>query len=219
VGCLISEQPVPPEVIRLVKSLTRPDIYTDVSPIIELFSVLSSLINLYVQTKKTKSGDQSPTDIISALDDIDADLLDWESRLPPLWTGAPHTGSILHDQGSNWVPRLWGYYRLCRILIHRVILDNMHRPSGREEVSHQILKDMCSGIYASIPSMLQKGLLNSSFEPCLGLTSDVFFLVTILQALLKLTERQDVVENWAGPAAEELGGKFIPLRALIERRQ
>ncbi|KAL4861222.1 hypothetical protein BDV12DRAFT_71402 [Aspergillus spectabilis] len=217
VGCLISEQPVPPDVIRLVKSLTRADIYADVSPIIELFILLSSLVNLYVQAKKSQSGDRGSTDITSALDEIDGDLIDWESRLPPLWTGAPHTGSILHDQGSKWIPRLWGYYRLCRILTHRVLLDNNHQSPGREEVSRQILQDMCSEIYASVPSMLQRSVVDACFEPFMGLTSDVFFLVTILQALLKLTERKDVIENWAAPAAEKLGGRFIPLRGFVAR--
>ncbi|KAL5342744.1 hypothetical protein BJX70DRAFT_394585 [Aspergillus crustosus] len=259
IGCLISEQPVPRDVIRLVKSLRREaedegeeinsyiDIDIDIAAIVELFTLLSSLVNLYVQIKKShsQSGDKSPSstetdlNMTSALAEIDADLLHWESRLPPLWTGAPHTGRaiISHNRdesgGTHWIPRLWGYYRLCRILTHSIILDdnrnnNNNTQKGLSPIelknSRKIIRQMCAGIYASVPAMLKKSFFFSCFEPCLGLTSDVFFLVTILQALVKVTvaaaaaaaeDVEDVVGNWACPASEVLGGKFGPLRGFV----
>ncbi|KAL4905227.1 hypothetical protein BDW74DRAFT_178230 [Aspergillus multicolor] len=101
-GCLISEQLVPPHVVRFATSLTLPAMSADVSLVIELFILLSDVINLYLEAKMFRSGDQRPTDITAALNKLSADLLNWESRLPPLWTSAPY------DEASNWVSRLLG---------------------------------------------------------------------------------------------------------------
>ncbi|KAL4881787.1 hypothetical protein BJY04DRAFT_217853 [Aspergillus karnatakaensis] len=220
-GCLISETPVLADITKLVKGLIQSDIHVDVSPITELFTFFSSLVNLYIQSRKSNSpsGLHSPsrdnTALTTALAEIDSELIDWESRLPPLYTGGPHTGSYLHQDSANWIPRLWGYYRLCRILTHRVILDNTTLSPAKEEVSRKIIAEMCAAIYASVPSMLNKSFVNACYEPCLGLTSDVFFLVTILQALIKVTVKEDVVSNWAGCAEGELGGRFSPMRGFV----
>lgn len=63
-------------------------------------------------------------------------------------------------------------------------------------------------------------MLRRSFgcpDQCLGLTSDVFFLVTILQVLVKLTDRRTVVREWAGPAQKQLGEGFDPLKHFVAR--
>ncbi|RAL07700.1 Zn(II)2Cys6 transcription factor [Aspergillus homomorphus CBS 101889] len=208
-GCLISEQPVSPDIVSLVQ------IYANSSPFIGLFILLSDLVNLYVQEKKAHYGSQSAT--ARALASIDAELTSWESRLPPLWKDSPITRGVPNDQGSTWVPRLWGYYRVCRMLVHRVFLDATHPSPGREQVSHGILKSLCSDIYASVPSILRQCFTDDHPDPGPGLTSDVFFLVTILQALSTLTARNEVVENWATPATEELGEGFVPLKAFVAR--
>ncbi|KAL4882142.1 hypothetical protein BJY04DRAFT_217465 [Aspergillus karnatakaensis] len=206
-GCLISEQLVPPHVVRFATSLTLPAMSADVSLVIELFILLSNVINLYLEAKMLRSGDQRSEDITTALYTFSADLLNWESRLPPLWTSAPY------DEATNWIPRLLGYYRLCRILTQRVMLDYTHPSLQQEKLSRQVLEDMCMEIYKSFLPMLQH-----CFEPCLSLTSDVIFLVTILQALLKVTNRKTVVESWAGPSDKVLGPGFAPLRVFVNRQ-
>ncbi|KAL3481737.1 hypothetical protein BJX99DRAFT_270074 [Aspergillus californicus] len=205
-GCLIKGQPVPLEVIGIVRSVAGADISADVSLVIELLILLRRVVNLYIRTRKSQSAEQRPTDISSALKNMDTDLTNWESRLPPFWTAA-------HDQSTNWIPRLMGYYRFCRVLTHRAILENTNPSSVGQAVSQQIVKNMCSEIYASVPAMLQ-----NCFDPCLELTSDILLLVTILQALLKVADQRDIVQNWAGPAARALGPGFISLRRFVDRQ-
>ncbi|KAL2785171.1 hypothetical protein BJX66DRAFT_315434 [Aspergillus keveii] len=218
VASLISETPVPPYVINVPRSFSYPGIYAEIPPIIELFSLLSRLVNLYILAKQI--GNNSPRDLSSALSDIDEDLVSWTARLPSVWTGDPNTGSKLLDgpESTNWLPRLWGYYRLCRVITHQVILDNAHWSLGKEELSREIISRMSHEIYASIPSMLRKPALGSCTGVCLGLTSDVFFLITILQALLKVTDKQTVMDEWAVSATETIGKEeFGPVRGFVER--
>ncbi|KAJ0421389.1 hypothetical protein BJY00DRAFT_282190 [Aspergillus carlsbadensis] len=217
VASLISGTLVPPYVMDVINAFPRTEIYAEVSPIIELFSLLSRLVNLYILAKQT--GNHSPRDFTSALTEIDHDLVSWTTRLPPVWTGDPSTGSRLMDgQATNWLPRLWGYYRLCRVITHQVILDNAHRSPAKRELSLEIISRMSHEIYASIPSMLRKPALGACTGVCLGLTSDVFFLVTILQALLKVTDKQTVLDEWAVSANETMGKEeFGPVRGFVER--
>ncbi|KAL3457520.1 hypothetical protein BJX64DRAFT_16475 [Aspergillus heterothallicus] len=219
VGSLISETPIPSYLIDVVKSFTRTDLHMELTPIVELFSLLSRLVNLYIMVKQAE--DHSASDLTFALTDIDDDLVNWTTRLPPVWTGDPSAGSDLLDgpETPNWLPRLWGYYRLCRIITHQVILDNAHRSPGKEEVSREIVSRMSNEIYASIPSMLRKPAMADCMGVCVGLTSDVFFLVTILQALLKVTtDKRLVLDYWAVSASEAMGEEgFAPIRGFVSR--
>jgi hypothetical protein len=204
-------------VIDVARSFSYPGIYAEISPIIELFSLLSRLVNLYILAKQI--GNNSPRDLSSGLSEIDEDLVSWTARLPSVWTGDPNTGSKLLNgpESTNWLPRLWGYYRLCRVITHQVILDNAHRSPGKEELSREIISRMSHEIYASIPSMLRKPALGSCTGVCLGLTSDVFFLITILQALLKVTDKQTVLDDWAVSATETIGKEeFGLVRGFVE---
>ncbi|KAL3464538.1 hypothetical protein BJX64DRAFT_298348 [Aspergillus heterothallicus] len=210
-GCLISEQLICPEIVRLV------EIYANGSPFIDLFTILSNLVNLYVRKKKGQYGNRNCTDNDLALDGINAGLIEWESRLPPLWKDSSTVGDAPYSERSNWVPRLWGYYRLCRILAHRVTLDTRHTFPDRKKASQQVTDEMCCAIYASVPSILGQCITDTYPDPGLGLTSDVFYLVTILQALIKLTEKDEVIQNWAVRAADELGERFNPLRGFVAR--
>jgi hypothetical protein len=218
VGCLIANQPVPRYVTRLVKSFRKEEC-EDIAPIIELFIILSSLVNLYIEAERVDISDDDGDHLCSALSDIDADLISWKKRLPPIWTGDPNTGSAIHSGNPLWIPKLWGYYQLCRILTQRVILDHTVQSAQRREKSLATLSEMSGHVYQLVPMMLRRSFCpNSAYpEQCLGLTSDVFFLVTILQALIKLTDRRTVVDEWAGPAQKQLGERFTLLRAFVAR--
>ncbi|KAL5365560.1 hypothetical protein BJX96DRAFT_179955 [Aspergillus floccosus] len=220
IGCLVSERPVPSYVVELVKSLARAGIHAIGGPTIELFIFLSSLVNLYVCAKQNKNN--TPRNFTSALTDIDEDVVSWATRLPPVLAGDPSAGSPLHGAPAvsadiNWLPRLWGYYRLCRILTNRLILDNIHQSPAKENVSVEVISGMSHEIYASVPSMLSKSYQDPYSPKCLCLSSDIFFLITILQALLKLTEKQAVLDNWAGPASETIGEGFAEVQRFISR--
>ncbi|KAL2869570.1 Zn(II)2Cys6 transcription factor domain-containing protein [Aspergillus lucknowensis] len=220
IGCLISESSVPPYVVDLVKSFKRAEIYVDVCPIIELFTLLSSLVNLYIQAKQSK--ENSPRDFTASLADIDDDLVSWTKRLPPVWTGDPSAGSPLHAgpngiASKNWITRLWAYYRLCRVITHRIILDRIDQSPGKEDISLMVISRMSSEIYASVPTMLKKSFDAGSGASPLCLSSEVFFLITILQALLKVTDKQAVLDNWARPAIETVGEGFLPIELFVSR--
>lgn len=187
----------------------------EIAPIIELAVILSALVNLYVEAEG--AGVDGGDDLSSALSDIDQDLISWKGQLPPIWTGDPYTGSTVHSGNPHWIPKLWGYYQLCRILTQRVILDRTTQSTETQKESLGIIRQMSSQIYEHAPMMLRRSFHPSCPGQCLGLTSDVFFLVTILQALIKLTDRHSVISEWAGPAQKQLGERFDPLRNFVAR--
>lgn len=67
---------------------------------------------------------------------IDADLTAWRQRLPSSWIfdtvstttemDRPGLGARFHRHPSRWVAEAWNDWRVLRILIHQIILDN-HR--------------------------------------------------------------------------------------------
>lgn len=105
------------------------------------------------------------------------------------------------------------------MLTQRVILDHTIQSAERREELLATLSEMSGHIYDLVPMMLRRSFCPNSAHPeqCLGLTSDVFFLVTILQALIKLRDRRTVVDEWAGPAQKQLGERFTLLRAFVGR--
>ncbi|KKK12838.1 hypothetical protein ARAM_001187 [Aspergillus rambellii] len=222
-ACLISERPIPQYMNELVKSCNDYSVAEDVHSIVELFILMGGLINFYIQAKQTRN--KSPRHLISALLEIDAALVSWTDRLSPAWMGHPSSGNPLYRPEDRCLPRFWAYYRLCRVLAHRVILDNLdilrtqsHNAersnfSAQDDKSRSILSAIPRDLYASIPLMLKASY--PAGRTSISLDSDVFFLITILQALLKLTGKEQVTEKWSVDACQELGDGFNTTKDFI----
>jgi hypothetical protein len=75
---------------------------------------------------------------------------------------------------------------------------------------------MSSEIYDCIPAMLGSVDLHEKPSPCLS--SNVFFLITILQALMKLTDKMTVVSNWSAQLWRLNGEDFGVMKELVMMR-
>jgi hypothetical protein len=193
---------------------------------VELFPLLCSLVDLYVQTNQRQNQERSH--IISKAIESDRFLQSWAPRLLSPWTDPLNTEKSQHGPDGCWIARVWIYYRLCRILTHRVMLNSLASPlqpiysalSGgswlRSDELSAVVSQMSSEIYDCIPAMLGSVYPREKSSP--HLSSNVFFLITILQALIKLTDKTTVVDNWSSRKCKLYGEDFDVMKELVMMR-
>ncbi|KAF7595636.1 hypothetical protein BBP40_005384 [Aspergillus hancockii] len=201
-ACLISGQAVPKFLIDLMHSCGRVAGGTALLPVVQLFTLLSSLISLY---NRTKQGHGSGSfHFASAAIGLDQKLLEWVGEDPRRFI---RTGDSLQADEYIWLARTQSYYRICRLLAHRIVLDNLDmlshsihansstlitEPSVQYNRSSSTLLQVSREIFANIPSML-----GNADQPTLAVSSDLFFLITILQPVSMLTDKHTVINSWA----------------------
>lgn len=79
-----------------------------------------------------------------------------------------------------------------------------------------MVSQMTSEMYDYIPAMLGSIYVHDKPSPCLS--SNVFFLITILQALIKLTDKAAVVDNWSSHMCRLYGEDFGVMKELVMMR-
>ncbi|KAE8366884.1 hypothetical protein BDV27DRAFT_143259 [Aspergillus caelatus] len=177
---------------------------TTLLPMIELFDIMSSLIDLKIRAKHSDAHDY--VQLISTAIDFDRRLLAWANNLPPTFTFDAIFGCSSHSREHGWLVKAWHYYWLCRVLASKVVIDSLDALSPSIQLTHvtliteskaqyskslSILRQAPREIHASIPPMLRRMGRSS-----LALSSDTSFLITILQSLSILTDQHIVINNW-----------------------
>ncbi|KAH1381456.1 hypothetical protein KXW47_007114, partial [Aspergillus fumigatus] len=79
-----------------------------------------------------------------------------------------------------------------------------------------VVSQMASEVYDCIPAMLGSIYHRGKPSPCLLL--NVFFLITILQALIQLTDKATVVDNWSSHVCKLYGEDFGVMKELVMMR-
>ncbi|PKX95377.1 uncharacterized protein P174DRAFT_439989 [Aspergillus novofumigatus IBT 16806] len=222
VACIISRQRVPSFLVDLVRSAET----SNSEPPVELFPLLCSLVDLYVQTDQSRN--QRRSHIISKAIEIDRSLQSWATCLPSTWRDPLAPGKSPQAADGCWIARVWVYYRLCRILAHRIIQSSLASQqesinSAWDDISwaqcdrlSAAVSQMSSEIYDCIPAMLGSTYLRDKPSP--SVSSNVFFLITILQALIKLMDKTSVVENWSSRMCRLYGEDFGVMKGLVMMR-
>ncbi|KAH7124491.1 hypothetical protein EDB81DRAFT_207483 [Dactylonectria macrodidyma] len=197
-----------------------------ISAAIELFTMPVDLVNLYVQTEPKS---RKPMDLIAKASGIDQRLVSWNTSLPSLQSDQLGSGSAGESLDSDWLMWAWNYQCLCRVIANKVILDSLnvirplsqtiptaqlHRLDLQYGKSSSTLSQIPNDIYTSIPLMM------GSFEnelPEFTLSSEAFFLMTIIQSLIKLTDQRAVQDNWSASACGWFGSRFNTTKDLVMR--
>lgn len=195
-------------------------------PPVELFPLLCTLVDLYVQTAQSR--DQKRSYIISKAIETAQSLQSWAARLPSTWTDPLAPEKSQHGPDACWIARVWVYYRLCRILAHMVIQSSLASPlqslswtlggvsCPQFDSLSPVVSQMTSEIYDCIPAIL--GSIYLRDKPSPALSSNVFFLITILQALIRLTDKVTVVDNWSSQMCRLYGEDFGVMKELVMMR-
>ncbi|KAH8755308.1 hypothetical protein F5883DRAFT_504586 [Diaporthe sp. PMI_573] len=227
-ACLISEETVPEVLFQVVQCCRTSEPTTGLLSAIELFTMLVDLVNLYIQTQQMKS--QKLVDLIARAATIDQRLVYWNSRLPPMGSNHPASGSAIYSLDQDWLMWARNYQRLCRVLANKVILDNLDAILLSRQTKYSmthlsklnlqyaestfVLSQIPHEIYNSIPFMI------GSYEnglPYFTLSSGAFFMITMLQSLIKLTDQRTVKDNWSTSACEWFGSRFDDTKDLVTR--
>ncbi|KAE8135978.1 hypothetical protein BDV38DRAFT_284453 [Aspergillus pseudotamarii] len=200
---LISEQTVPEFLLGLMQSCKAISMGTTLLPMIELFDIMSSLIDLYIREKHCDVQDH--VQLISTAIHFDQSLLAWANNLSPTFTFDAIVGGSSHSREHGWLVKAWNYYWLCRVLANMVVIDSLDALSPSIQLTHMtliteskaqyskslsILRQAPREIHASIPLMLRRMGRSS-----LALSSDTSFLITILQSLSILTSQRVVING------------------------
>ncbi|KAH1497221.1 hypothetical protein KXV92_009410 [Aspergillus fumigatus] len=145
----------------------------------------------------------------------------WATCLPLTWADPLDPERSQHGPEACWIARVWIYYQLCRILAHRIIQRSLTSPLQSMSWTQSdrlpaVVSQMASEVYDCIPAMLGSIYRRGKPSPCLS--SNVFFLITILQALIQLTDKATVVDNWSSHVCKLYGEDFGVTKELVMMR-
>jgi hypothetical protein len=189
-----------------------------------LFAIMGMLVNLRVLANQNML---LPSQIVAFATQSDQALQNWARSLPSTWKFVNSMEKPYPNYQNVWFARIWNYFRLARILANRIILDNtelllssgspIHIPSiesSKMDYSQSYFTMTCllQDIYDSVPFMIDSEHMSSTPLP---LSATLFFITTILQSLLKVTDRTSLLANWSTPAIEALGERFTLTKGLV----
>ncbi|GFF93115.1 hypothetical protein IFM53868_07079 [Aspergillus udagawae] len=221
-ACLISGLHVPRYLVELLQYGGNTKGGELLLPLTDLFTILCKLVNLHRATFFTNDTVRNHQFINTALNTYQ-DLESWITSIPVWWIDPIRTGQAPRIDDECWIMRVWVYYRLCRILAHKAILDNMDILYSSRSISQQhqyeeslaVVSQASQELYTGVPALLGASHIANRSTP--GLTSNVFFLITVLQAMGSLTAKKKVVENWS-QSARAYGKDFEVIQNLILSR-
>ncbi|GFF55178.1 hypothetical protein IFM46972_10204 [Aspergillus udagawae] len=221
-ACLISGLHVPRYLVELLQYGGNTKGGELLLPLTDLFTILCKLVNLHRATFCTNDTVRNHQFINTALNTYQ-DLESWITSIPVWWIDPIRTGQAPRIDDECWIMRVWVYYRLCRILAHKAILDNMDILYSSRSISQQhqyeesltVVSQASQELYTGVPALLGASHIANRSTP--GLTSNVFFLITVLQAMGSLTAKKKVVENWS-QSARAYGKDFEVVQNLILSR-
>jgi hypothetical protein len=228
-ACIVSDKVVPTILLELPDrfELSSTTLEDDEQPLLlamRLFAIMGALVNL---RNLSNRGAILPSQAIAFASQSSRTLQGWTESLPTAWGRINNAEQDYAVYQNIWLARIWNYYRLARILANQIIIENFDKSlleilsaenttmnqfsEHREYLSNDNLC-MSQEIYATFPSMFDSEHTSSASLP---LSATFFFITSILQSLLKITDRTALFRDWSIPATEALGERFTVTKEVV----
>jgi hypothetical protein len=182
-----------------------------------------------------------PVQLVALAMRLDGDLSLWVSEVPLIWrhrtitrmTTPKFYGDYCHSYQSCWIASVWNYYRLCRILVQKVVLQNLDVLFGpvsstdpalaskcwiQHEKSRIRLSQFLDEIRASIPYQLGLDETQNTDSTLVPRSSGVISFLGLLQGLVTAMERSDMWQDWLLSTCEFIGGEIGIRQAWVMAR-
>lgn len=212
----------------------------DIVPAVRLFGILCELTALHSHSHSGRDMDggggggvvvQMTAKVAMAMRLEDA-LVAWAAALPDLWKytttrddDAPDEvyGDARHEYACAWQAYVWNHWRICRILVHTILLrcldalalpvTNAHAAlveayTAQQTMSRAIVSAMLADVRASVRYLL--GLYDVA-RGCASLSpeqSGVFGLLGSIQALMGVVDVRGEDAGWMGSMLEVMGERL-----------
>lgn len=189
-----------------------------------LFAIMGALVNL---SNSVNHNELLPSQFVAFATQSDRALQDWANSLPSAWNYHKPTEKPYYVYQNAWFARIWNYFRLARILANRIILDNLgillsptlpgqvasaDRLKWHYDQSSSASSCLLQDIYDTLPFMFDSEHTSAGSLP---LSATLFFMTTILQSLLRVTDRTALFAEWSTPASEILGERFALMKDVV----
>ena len=223
-ACLISGKVVPHFLLELPDrfgaSSNTPQVDDDpLLSAMRLFAILGTLVNIRVLVSQSFF---QPGQLVLLAIKSDQTLQNWAASLPASWAYHELPKGPQHIYQDVWHARMWNYYRLARILANRIIIDNCDMmspamlPDGISELQHAqsyaAIPLLSQEIYSSLPFMFKLETVTATSLP---LSAALFFTITLLQSMMRLTDRDTLLSDWSSPAFEVLGESLTLMKGIV----
>ncbi|KAH0524426.1 hypothetical protein TsFJ059_006939 [Trichoderma semiorbis] len=230
-SCLIRRVPVPTHIRELCRSSPALISDMDLLPARQLFGIICRFTDLY----SLENTDQVTriTEMVSRAVSLEEELLSWESNLPHTYRytdpdkghGDPH-----HVYACAWQVFIWNQYRICRILVHTMLLrylDSLALPvtqahpvlmaahASQQEASRKILATMMLDIRGSVSYILGLYETTKTSNSLSPEHSGMFGLLGSLQVLIGVVDIGGEDADWLSEMLETMGGRWGIGQALV----
>ncbi|KAL6898859.1 hypothetical protein GGI43DRAFT_384535 [Trichoderma evansii] len=239
IACLIEKIPIDEHVSVLVADPSAFESEDDdLSPARRLFEIVSKFTRFYssIMTSKVPVVVQAISDAMG----IEEDLSTWQNTLPITWEPLimSNTEEKVHGKehivyNASWHAYIWSFYRICRILLHNVLLRHLDAIASSMPTAHpalilayeeqrrasqDVLTSTWRALQASVPFMLgSHGSTNGQNAAKLR-HSTVFGLVAVLQVLMSSTDIPLGDERWLHETLLFIGENIGVGQALVLKR-
>lgn len=194
---------------------------TEFSPMVDLFIILSTLVRVYNENRQGTR--HNYVQLASVAIQHDQKLLLWASETPPEWVRFRSAGSPSQSSKYSWLAMVWNYYWLCRALANKIIIDILDTLSCLQTADPPLFAE-CEFQHSKSSSILSqapqeicvniRSTLRVSEHYSHAVSSNVFFLITILQALSVITDNRAGTDNWLSFTERSLECSR-PIRELV----
>ncbi|KOS42315.1 hypothetical protein ACN38_g6815 [Penicillium nordicum] len=223
-ACLISGRTVPHFLLELPGRFgaapnTSQDDEDPLLSAMRLFAIMGNLVNIRGLAKRSLF---LPSQLVVLAIQTDQALQNWGTALPASWTYHKLLKGPQYIYQDVWYARMWNYYRLARILANKIIIDNFNilspsmSPGDNSKLQHDqsysTISLLLQEIYTSLPFMFNSEQMPATSLP---ISSALFFTTGLLQSLLKLTDRDSLIQDWSIPACEILGERFTFTKGIV----
>lgn len=236
IACLTEKIPIDEHISVLVADPSMIESEDDdLSPARRLFEIVSKFTRFYSSIMTSKG-----PDVIQAISDamgMEEELSAWPNTLPTTWK--PVTISYTEDNthgkehivyNASWHAYIWSFHRICRILLHNILLRHLDalalsmstaHPAlilayeEQRRVSQDVLTSTWRALQASVPFMLGlHGSINRQ-NATRSQHSTVFGLVAVLQVLISLTNIPLGDKYWLSKTLLFIGENIGVRQALV----
>lgn len=230
-SCLIRRVPVPIHIRELCRSSPALISDGDLLPARQLFGIICRFTDMH----SLENTDQVTkiTEMVSTAMSLEEELLSWESNLPHAYRYTDPDkghGHSHHVYACSLQAFIWNQYRICRILVHTMLLrylDSLALPvtqahpvlmaahASQQEASRKILATMMLDIRGSVSyifGLYETTKANNSLSPE---HSGVFGLLGAIQVLIGVVDIGGEDADWLSEMLELMGSRWGIGQALV----
>ncbi len=234
-GCLIQKTCVPQSIARLT-GVFQSD--RTLLPASRLLHIMCKFARFHASIERVEAS--HTVEMILAAIDIDNELSSWVSELPSTWSydkarsasAETFYGDSYHIYQSSWHACVWNYYRICRIILHTILLRSLdalaspvssthpalvsaYRVQRRE--SQAILATLPLDICATIPYQLGLNEIGARNQTA-PKPSAVFSILGLLQVFVRSADAALASQSWLSKTFEYIGHQYGAQQALALRK-